>query len=70
MICADFLAGASQDNNEKESLLLSINRMFELLPRANESNLSRKTTEDLVSALRQQRARLGLDKQGYDELRK
>ncbi len=32
MICADFLAGASQDNNEKESLLLSINRMFELLP--------------------------------------
>jgi hypothetical protein len=32
MICADFLAGASQDNNE-EALLLSINRMFELLPR-------------------------------------
>ncbi len=31
MICADFLAGASQDNNE-EALLLSINRMFELLP--------------------------------------
>ncbi len=32
MICADFLAGASQDNNE-EALLLSINRMFELLPK-------------------------------------
>jgi hypothetical protein len=31
MICADFLAGASQDNNE-EALLLSINRMFQLLP--------------------------------------
>ena len=34
MICADFLAGASQDNSEKGSLLLSINRMFELLPKA------------------------------------
>jgi len=33
MICADFLAGASQDNND-EALLLSINRMFELLPEA------------------------------------
>ena len=32
MICADFLAGASQDSNE-EALLLSINRMFELLPK-------------------------------------
>jgi len=34
MICADFLAGATQDNNEKESLLLSVNRMFQLLPTA------------------------------------
>ena len=34
MICADFLAGASQDHNEKESLLLSINRLFQLLPKA------------------------------------
>jgi hypothetical protein len=32
MICADFLAGASQNNNE-QALLLSINRMFELLPK-------------------------------------
>ncbi|MGB6788638.1 MAG: hypothetical protein WBE20_10925, partial [Candidatus Acidiferrales bacterium] len=33
MICADFLAGASQEDN-REALLLSINRMFQLLPEA------------------------------------
>jgi len=34
MICADFLAGASQETNQEKILLLSINRMFELLPKA------------------------------------
>ena len=33
MICADFLAGASQDNN-REAVLLSMNRMFQMLPEA------------------------------------
>ena len=31
MICADFLAGASEDNN-REAVLLSMNRMFDMLP--------------------------------------
>ena len=31
MICADFLAGVSQDNN-REAVLLSMNRMFAMLP--------------------------------------
>ncbi len=31
MICADFLAGASQDNN-RDAVLLSMNRMFAMLP--------------------------------------
>ncbi len=37
MICADFLAGASQEDN-REALLLSINRMFQLLPEAMKLN--------------------------------
>jgi len=34
MICADFLAGASQETNQEKILLLSINRIFQLLPKA------------------------------------
>ena len=33
MICADFLAGANLDNQNPETLLFSMTRFFELLPR-------------------------------------
>jgi len=33
MICADFLAGANLENGNPNALLLSLNRLFGLLPR-------------------------------------
>ena len=64
MICADFLAGASQDNNEKECLLLSVNRMF------HESEFPRRAARGFVSSLRQRGARLRLDREAYEKLRR
>jgi hypothetical protein len=33
MICADFLAGANLENGNPDALLISLGRLFELLPR-------------------------------------
>jgi hypothetical protein len=33
MICADFLAGANAEDGDPEALLLSLNRIFCLLPK-------------------------------------
>ena len=32
MICADFLAGANAENGDSDALLISLNRLFGMLP--------------------------------------
>jgi hypothetical protein len=54
MICADFLAGASQDNNE-DALLLSINRMFQLLPQGMKMSFLEGLQKGFVTSLRPRR---------------
>jgi hypothetical protein len=48
MICADFLAGASLDNGDPETMLFSMTRFFRFLPSQQEQDfleqmLSRKS---------------------------
>jgi len=42
MICADFLAGANLDNGDRETLLFSMSRFFNLLPRQQQQAFLRQ----------------------------
>jgi hypothetical protein len=45
MICADFLAGASIENNEPEALLLSLSRFYHLLSTAQQASFASQLAE-------------------------
>jgi len=45
MICADFLAGAHQENGNPEILLFSILRLFRFLPTAQKQEFLHQVTE-------------------------
>jgi len=50
MICADFLAGANADNQNSDALMLSLDRLFGLLPQVKQQeflNASRGVAGDL-----------------------
>jgi hypothetical protein len=44
MICADFLAGASIDSGNSNALILSLERLFGLLPQLNQKEFLSKVT--------------------------
>jgi hypothetical protein len=44
MICADFLAGASIDSGNSNALILSLERLFGLLPQLNQKDFLSKVT--------------------------
>jgi len=46
MICADFLAGASLENDNPNALLLSLSRLVEYLPRAQRTQLLERSGKD------------------------
>ncbi len=44
MICADFLAGANLEDGNPDSLLLSMSRLYNLLPSAQQRKLLQEIT--------------------------
>jgi hypothetical protein len=68
MICADFLAGANLETGNLGALLLSLERLFTLLPGAKAAGVPEQSGRKLVMPYNVRRPRLKLDASLYKEL--
>jgi len=71
MICADLLAGTNLDNEDPETLLFWMSRIFRCLPETQKKTfLEKGLRESIVKGIRPKTPRLQLGSDAYEKLKK
>lgn len=68
MICADLLAGVNIEESNPEALVFSLRRIYELLPREQQTRFLNEICEHAMSRLRPRQPRIQLDPEAYKAL--